>query len=89
MKHFFVFIAAALIFSLNAAGKAPQTVPGKICILVTDVGTIDTVAKTEEFLTKIKQFNIEKGQRQQQKSQVSLFSFALWRMLLFHILCFL
>ena len=59
MKHFFVFIAAALIFSLNAAGKVPQTVPGKICILVTDVGTIDTVAKTEEFLTKIKQFNIE------------------------------
>ena len=35
-----------------------NTNPGKICILVTDVGTIDTVAKTEEFLAKIKQFNI-------------------------------
>ena len=35
-----------------------NTNPGKICVLVTDVGTIDTVAKTEEFLTKIKQFRI-------------------------------
>ena len=32
--------------------------PGKVCLLVADVGTIDTVAKTEEFLTKIKQFNV-------------------------------
>jgi len=33
--------------------------PGKICLLVADVGTIDTVAKTEEFLTQIKQFNTD------------------------------
>ena len=59
MKHLFTLIAAALFFGLYAADKTTSTVPGKICILVTDVGTIDTVAKTEEFLTKIKQFNIE------------------------------
>ncbi len=42
--------------------KIPQNaVPGKICLLVTDVGTIDTVAKTEEFLTQIKQFNTEEA----------------------------
>ena len=40
-----------------------NTNPGKICVLVTDVGTIDTVAKTEEFLTKIKQFNIDEAPR--------------------------
>lgn len=65
MKKFLLFIGAALM----AAGavraeekkefKIPSPYPGKICILLTDVGTIDTVAKTEEWLQKIKQFNIE------------------------------
>ncbi len=32
--------------------------PGKVCLLVADVGTIDSIAKTEEFLAKIKQFNV-------------------------------
>ena len=36
-----------------------NTNPGKICILVTDVGTIDTVAKTEEFLAKHIDFALE------------------------------
>ncbi len=40
--------------------EIPQnSVPGKVCILVADVGTIDTVAKTEEFLTRIKEFNTD------------------------------
>lgn len=61
-KTFFVSAAAVLAVSAFAADKTPapkSTKPDKICILVTDVGTIDTVAKTEEFLLKIKQFNVE------------------------------
>ncbi len=46
----------------DAKFEIPQNaIPGKICLLVTDVGTIDTVAKTEEFLTQIKQFNTEEA----------------------------
>ena len=33
--------------------------PKKIALLVCDVGTIDTVAKTEEYLQKIKEFNVD------------------------------
>ncbi len=59
-------LAAVGAFADDAAPKSkfkiPQNaVPGKICILVTDVGTIDTVAKTEEFLTQIKQFNTDEA----------------------------
>ena len=57
-----MLLTAAMFISSFAADQfqvPKSTAPGKICILVTDVGTIDTVAKTEEFLTKIKQFNIE------------------------------
>ena len=54
--------AAACLATLHAEEQKFQvpasTTPGKVCLLVADVGTIDTVAKTEEFLTKIKQFNI-------------------------------
>ena len=62
-KRYLITILTAAV-SLFANGtkefKIPQnTNPGKICILVTDIGTIDTVAKTEEFLTKIKQFNVD------------------------------
>ena len=62
MKFFFTIVLSALFLSCLAAEKfqIPQSAaPGKVCILVTDVGTIDTVAKTEEFLAKIKQFNID------------------------------
>ena len=54
--------AVACLATLHAEAqkfKVPVcTTPGKICLLVADVGTIDTVAKTEEYLAKIKQFNI-------------------------------
>lgn len=53
--------AVAFLATLHAEAqkfKVPVcTTPGKICLLVADVGTIDTVAKTEEFLQNIKQFN--------------------------------
>lgn len=60
-KMLLAVLAVAALVCGGAEKKSivpKSTVPGKICLLVTDVGTIDTVAKTEEFLTKIKQFNI-------------------------------
>ncbi len=64
MKFKVLSLCAAIIFSSFCIAEEKITVkkntsPEKICILITDVGTIDTVAKTEEFLQKIKQFNIE------------------------------
>ena len=50
---------ATFAFAEDQKFEIPKAQPGKIALLVTDVGTIDTVAKTEEFLAKIKQFNIE------------------------------
>lgn len=62
LKHL-LLAGGMLIGSLAVAEEAkieiPNAVPGKIAILVADVGTIDTVAGTEEWLAKIKQFNIE------------------------------
>ena len=58
-----MMMAAAVLFAAQAEEKKFQiptnTNPGKICLLVTDVGTIDTVAGTEEFLAKIKKFNVD------------------------------
>ncbi len=65
MKRIFaVCLLAASVFcgaeEDNSKFTPPQnSVPGKICVLIADVGTIDTVAKTEEFLTQIKQFNVD------------------------------
>ena len=61
-RYLITILTAAMSLFANDTKefKIPQnTNPGKICILVTDIGTIDTVAKTEEFLTKIKQFNVD------------------------------
>ena len=56
--------AAAICGADEKKFEIPRnTNPGKICVLVTDVGTIDTVAKTEEFLTQIKQFNVNEAPR--------------------------
>ncbi|MBQ7208623.1 MAG: hypothetical protein IJS01_12570 [Lentisphaeria bacterium] len=46
---------------LNAEenGAQKHLAPQKIRLLVCDVGTIDTVAKTEEFLTHLKQLNVD------------------------------
>ena len=46
---------------IYAAEKAERKLvaPSKIALLVCDVGTIDTVAKTEEFLTQLKQLNVD------------------------------
>ncbi len=50
----------------------PQnSAPGKICILVADVGTIDTVAKTEEYLTRIKEFNTDDIPRPSEADKVA------------------
>lgn len=64
MRKVLLFACALLTVSALCAEskkefKVPSPYPGKICILIADVGNIDTVAKTEEWLTKIKQFNIE------------------------------
>ena len=69
MKRIFaVCLLAASVFcgaeEDNSKFTPPQnSVPGKICVLIADVGTIDTVAKTEEFLTQIKQFNVDDTSR--------------------------
>lgn len=65
IKQFMTVLAVAAAVAGWADEKKfevpTNTNPGKICVLVTDVGTIDSVAKTEEFLTKIKQFNIDEA----------------------------
>lgn len=67
IKQFMAVLAAGVVTICGAEEKKfeipTNTNPGKICILITDVGTIDTVAKTEEFLTQIKQFNINEAPR--------------------------
>ena len=57
-------VAAMLTQSLGAEESQPAQdpkyiAPQKIMLLIADVGTIDTVAKTEEYLTQIKQFNVD------------------------------
>ena len=65
----FLSITLAVLFAAAVQGNEKKfqipmnTNPGKVCLLVTDVGTIDTVAKTEEFLAQIKQFNIDSAPR--------------------------
>ena len=63
MKRCFALLFITALCALTAAEKKPLGLPpsrpGKICVLVADVGTIDTVAKTEEWLSRIKQFNIQ------------------------------
>ncbi|MBP5531136.1 MAG: hypothetical protein J6Y54_03800 [Lentisphaeria bacterium] len=59
-------MAAAAMLTQNLGAEesrpaqAPKYIaPQKIMLLIADVGTIDTVAKTEEYLTQIKQFNVD------------------------------
>ena len=51
--------AGAAVYSMSVFAAAPaapeaRPVPRKIVMLIADCGTIDTVAKTEEFLTQIR-----------------------------------
>ena len=91
-KTFFVSAAALLAVSAFAADKTPapkSTKPDKICILVTDVGTIDTVAKTEEFLLKIKQFNVESAPQASAADKAAGGAAAyFWVIVLVSIVCF-
>ena len=57
-----LLFAAVTLTVLHAEEQKFQipinTNPGKVCLLVADVGTLQSVAKTEEFLAKIRKFNV-------------------------------
>jgi len=55
MKTYVMCVILTFVMSVSAAAKLPQ----KINILLVDVGTIDTVAKTEKFLAATDKAMIE------------------------------
>jgi len=55
MKTYVMCVILTFVMSLSAAAKLPQ----KINILLVDIGTIDTVAKTEKFLAATDKAMIE------------------------------
>ena len=56
----FACASIASVFAQQDEAKDPPSVlPPKIAILICDVGTIDQVAKTENYLQQIKQFNTQ------------------------------
>lgn len=56
----FACASIASVFAQQDESKDPPSLlPPKIAILICDVGTIDQVAKTENYLQQIKQFNTQ------------------------------
>lgn len=56
----FACASIASVFAQQDESKDPPSLlPPKIAILICDVGTIDQVAKTENYLNQIKQFNTQ------------------------------
>ena len=59
MKHGRLLMVAMLLLLANYSQIMAQGVPNKIMLLLVDVGTIDSVAKTEKFLTTVKKVNMD------------------------------